>query len=202
MHAGIPPLQGDLLQGDPTPRKTPSRENPPPERHPPSRETPLRETPSPRRPPSRPTPRGKIEGDQIQAHTKWGNWGGSDPGPHPRGKLRGIRPRLPPQMPTTAAGGTHPTGMHSCIYFCLLFTKLFGLQNHNLLPSDNWQLTKQYIYSRISSYTMSFLSRMKKLPKFLSHPLTFYVFPENHARIFWKLSGRSQVLRTLMRQFV
>ena len=90
---------------------------------------------------SRPTPKGEIEGDQVQAHTQVGNGGGSDPGPHPRGKLRGIRSRPTPngemegdqiQAPTptpgsrhpppadtpqetaTAADGTHPTGMHSC----------------------------------------------------------------------------------------
>ena len=67
--------------------------------------------------PSRPTPRGEIEGDQVQAHNQGGNSGGSDPGPHPRGKFRGIRTRHPPPPKrTTAAGGTHPTGMHSCLY--------------------------------------------------------------------------------------
>ena len=58
---------------------------------------PAKETTHPRRPPSRPTPRGEIEGDQVQAHTQGGNWGGSDPGPHPRGKLRGIRSRPTPK---------------------------------------------------------------------------------------------------------
>ena len=62
---------------------------------------------------SRPTPKGEIEGDRVQVHTQGGNWGGSGPGPHPRGKLRGIW-SSPPRM-ATAAGGTHPTGMHSCI---------------------------------------------------------------------------------------
>ena len=79
---------------------------------------------------SRPTPKGEVEG-------------GSGPGPHPRGKLRGIwsRPTAKGEVegdlvwgvpawgryacsrgclvetpPTaTAAGGTHPTGMHSCL---------------------------------------------------------------------------------------
>ena len=77
---------------------------------PPSRETPLQGDPPPQGIRSRPTAKGEIEGDQIQAntqgeiegdqiqaHTQGGNWGGSDPGPHPRGKLRGIRPR-PPQL--------------------------------------------------------------------------------------------------------
>ena len=55
------------------------------------------------------------------------------PGPHPRGKLRGLaggvsRPtpggcesqhalrQTPPHLTATTAGGSHPTGMHSC--FC------------------------------------------------------------------------------------
>ena len=50
--------------------------------------TPAKETPQgdplPRRPP-------------LQAHTKGGNWGGSGPGPHPRGKMRGIRSRHTPK---------------------------------------------------------------------------------------------------------
>ena len=119
VHAGRPPCQGDplprrpLCQGDP----------------------PTRETPLPGRPPSRPTPKGEIEGDQVQAHTQGGNSGRSDPvphprgklresdpGPHPRGEFRGIRSRptskgeiqgdqdQTPHM-TTAADGTHPTGI-------------------------------------------------------------------------------------------
>ena len=46
---------------------------------------------------SRPTPKGEIQGDHIQAHTQGGNSGGSDPGPHPRGKFRGIRSRPTPK---------------------------------------------------------------------------------------------------------
>ena len=52
---------------------------------------------------SRPTPKGEVEGDLVQGHTQGGSWGGSGPGPHP-----------PPPMTATAAGSTHPTGMHSC----------------------------------------------------------------------------------------
>ena len=37
-----------------------------------------------------PTPKGKVEGDLVQTHSQGGSWGGSGPGPHPRGKLRGI----------------------------------------------------------------------------------------------------------------
>ena len=33
----------------------------------------------------------------TQAHIQGGNWGGSGPGPHPRGKLRGIRSRPTPK---------------------------------------------------------------------------------------------------------
>ena len=58
----------------------------------------------------------------FQAHSQGGSLGGSGPGPQPRGKLRGIWPggcllgvmwRSP--LMATAAGGTHPTGMHSCL---------------------------------------------------------------------------------------
>ena len=40
---------------------------------------------------------GGNGGDQIQAHTQGGNGGGSGPGPHSRGKLRGMRSRLTPK---------------------------------------------------------------------------------------------------------
>ena len=59
---------------------------------------------------------------------------GVSPGPHPRGKLKGLArgdlqahtllqggplqggstPEGRPPMTATAGGGTHPTGMHSC----------------------------------------------------------------------------------------
>ena len=42
-------------------------------------------------PSSRPTPKGKIEGDQVQAHTQGENWGGSGPG------LLSLPPPPPPQ---------------------------------------------------------------------------------------------------------
>ena len=64
-------------------------------------------------------------GEDLQDHNQGGNLGGSVPGPHPRGKLRGIRSRPTPKgeiegesgpapLMATAAGSTHPTGMHSC----------------------------------------------------------------------------------------
>ena len=67
----------------------------PPEQAPPSRPTPKGKIEGIR---SRPTPKREIEGDQIQAHTQGGNWGGSDPGPHPRGNWGGSNP------------GPHPRG--------------------------------------------------------------------------------------------
>ena len=77
---------------------------------------------------SRPTPRGEVEGSGL----------GGSPGPHPGGSSgthvgEGVsRPtpggvsqhalrQTPPQQTTTAAGGTHPTGMHSCFIFRLRF---------------------------------------------------------------------------------
>ena len=85
-----------------------------------------------------PHPRGGVEGDLVRGvsrPTPRGSWGGSgqwgSPGPHPRGGVEGdlargvSRPTRggsipacteadnPPPM-ATAAGGTHPTAMHSC----------------------------------------------------------------------------------------
>ena len=68
VHAGI----------HPPPRRPPCQGNLPCQGDPPTKETPTKETP-------------------LQAHTQGGNWGGSDPGPHPRGKLRGIRSRPTPK---------------------------------------------------------------------------------------------------------
>ena len=73
-----------------------------------------------------PHPVGKLRGlargvsrpttgtGSLQAHT----WGGGSPGPHlgrgcvSQDALRQNPP--PPPWTATAAGGTHPTGMHSC----------------------------------------------------------------------------------------
>ena len=81
-------------------------------------------------------------GGGLQAHTQgrgWGVWPGGSPGPHlgraqahtggevsrptPGGsRSRGVYPSMhwgrhppPPQHTATAADGTHPTGMHSCL---------------------------------------------------------------------------------------
>ena len=83
-----PPCQGDI---------PPSRETPlPPVRETPQGDPPVRPSPLTGRPPCQGDPPTRetpppCQGDPLQAHTQGGNWGGSDPGPHPRGKLRGIR---------------------------------------------------------------------------------------------------------------
>ena len=90
---------------------------------------------------SRLTLKGEIEGDQVQAHTQGGNWGGSDLGPHPRGNWGGSDPGLrptPPETQTVAYGqwvaGTHPTGMHSCL-FIASGPFLDGIDSNDLLYS-------------------------------------------------------------------
>ena len=59
----------------------PVKERPPHQGDLPRRRPPAKETPCP----------------CPQAHTQGGNWGGSGPGPHPRGKLRGVRSRHTPK---------------------------------------------------------------------------------------------------------
>ena len=52
-----------------------------------------------------------AQGDQIQAHTQGGNLGDQVQANIQGGNSGGSGPN-PPM--TTAAGGTHPTGMYSC----------------------------------------------------------------------------------------
>ena len=73
------------------------------------------------------TPRGELEGSGwggLQVHTQGeglGVWPGGSPGPHLGGvSQHALRQPHLPQLMTTAAGGTHPTGMHSCILFCFV----------------------------------------------------------------------------------
>ena len=71
---------------------------------------------------STPTPRGvsrPTPGGSLQAHTQGevegsGQWG--FPHPHPGGGVfqHALRQTPPPPWTATAAGGTDPTGMHSC----------------------------------------------------------------------------------------
>ena len=80
---------------------------------------------------------GSGWGEGVSRSTAKGKLRGSGPGPHPRRKFRGIwlgGCLLPggclwgcllwggggdPLVTATAAGGTHPTGMHSCLIMCL-----------------------------------------------------------------------------------
>ena len=85
---------------------------------------------------SRPTPRRDIEGSGqgglrstprgVSRPTPRGSPGshlGGSPGPHPGACVsqHALRqtPPPPPKQTATAAGGTHPTGMHSCL-ICIL----------------------------------------------------------------------------------
>ena len=80
VHAGRPPCQGD-----PPAREIPLPRRPPCQGDPRSRHHPRRKLKGIR---SRPTPKGEIEGDQIQAHTQGGNWGGQIQAAPPRSRLR------------------------------------------------------------------------------------------------------------------
>ena len=96
-----------------------------------------------------PTTKGEVEGDLARRspgpHPRGklrGIWPGGSPGPHPGGvcsqggkyllwgvpSLGGLLPgggvETPPIM-ATAAGSTHPTGMHSCLKRRLLFKLVF-----------------------------------------------------------------------------
>ena len=62
---------------------------------PPAKETPPCQGDPP--PPPGPHPRGKLRGIRSRPTPKAETEGGSDPGPHPRGKLKGIRSRPTPK---------------------------------------------------------------------------------------------------------
>ena len=104
VHAGILPhpqrrrhplpCQGDPPdQGDPPAKETPLPRRPPCQGYPLSGPHPMGKLRGIR---SRPTPKGEIEGDQIQAHTQGGKLRGIRSRPTPKGKLRGIRSRPTP----------------------------------------------------------------------------------------------------------
>ena len=57
----------------------------------------------------------RFRGPQSRGGLEGSGWGGVSPGPHPGGG--GVSQhalRQTPQLTSTAAGGTHPTGIHSC----------------------------------------------------------------------------------------
>ena len=55
---------------------------------------------------------GEVEGSGLGG-SPGPYWGGS-PGPHLGRCIPACTEADPPQLTATAAGGTHPTGMHSC----------------------------------------------------------------------------------------
>ena len=61
--------------------------------------------------------KGEIEGDEVQAHTQGAYWGGIRSRPTPKGEIEWDHVQPSPPHMATAVGGTHPTGMHSCISF-------------------------------------------------------------------------------------
>ena len=82
---------------------------------------------------SRPTPKGEVEGSGLggfSRHTPGGCVSrptprGVSPGPHPGGCIPACTEADPPPT-ATAAGGTHPTGMHSCylLFFHFIYFSL------------------------------------------------------------------------------
>ena len=119
---------------------------------------------------SRPTPMREVEGSGqggLQAHTQggsWGDWPGGSPGPHPG---KGVSRPTPGGSPgphlggspgphpggcihaCTEAdlpdgycwGGTHPTGMHSCLSVILMTIKRTHLITVKIMDT-NW---KRYV---------------------------------------------------------
>ena len=83
---------------------------------------------------SRPTTKGEVEEDLVQVHNQGGSWGGSGPGPHPRGEVGGNWRGTPPMA--TAAGGAHPTGMHSCFVNNKCRWRFFWLKSFNIIGSE------------------------------------------------------------------
>ena len=115
---------------------------------------------------SRPTTKGKVEGSGLgglQAHTQGGSWGVwpmgvSSPtpggglqahtwagslGPHARGCIPACTKADSPMA--TAAGGTHPTGMHSCLNWVSMFAKTKIKLSTTLISRKIGSLT--FIYS-------------------------------------------------------
>ena len=80
---------------------------------------------------SGPTPRGRLRGlaGVVSRSTPGGGelrgLAGGSPGPHPGGCIQHALRQAPPQQTATTAGGTHPTGMHSC--FVNFYPKLYEM---------------------------------------------------------------------------
>ena len=76
----------------------------------------------------------------LQAHTQGGNWRGSGPGPHPRGKLRGIRSRpipkgemegdqVQPPPPHSYCCGRNASYWNALLFYFLISSQTFLLSN-------------------------------------------------------------------------
>ena len=111
--------------GQTPPGKTPPGRHLPPGRHPAGRHLPQADTPLGRHPLGRHLP---------QADTPLGRH---------------------PQETTTAADGTHPTGMHSCssvvlhVFSCLRLCRMIRLNPHNLMTPEHITPVTSLIYLNI-----------------------------------------------------
>ena len=133
-----------------------------------------------------PHPRGKLRGiwlGGLQAHTwgvcSWGGvlWGVSGPGglllggvPGPRGSapggclVRGGVVWRPPGT-ATAVGGTHPTGMHSCLkcylvhcmaaYFCYYLDFRIDISHIYRMTYPKKQSQFERVLSKLSMYIIT-----------------------------------------------
>ena len=139
----------------------------------------------------------------LQAHIKvgsWGVWPGGPPGPYPEGKLRGLtwegglkaytKGGLQAHIPAcieanhlwltaTAAGGTHPTGMHSChlFYSHHIVLMLFRLKNlftfeQRPEPHKEWLWSQSVLIQKVN-LVMDFLNKGRK-PKGNSIKFTYW----------------------------
>ena len=104
----------------PLPRRPPlgRRHHPPPPRR---RHPPPGRRPPPRRPPSSPTPKGEIEGDQIQAHTQGGKLRGIRSRPTPKGEIEGDQIQPPPPPQEADSGKQSMSGRYASYWNAFLF---------------------------------------------------------------------------------
>ena len=129
----------------------------------------------------RPIAKGKIEGDQIHAHSQGGNWGGSDPGPYPRGirsrptakgEIEGDQIQAHSQEGHSGGSGPSPRAppppcsICVCAFFGLVFdlcrpiienTNVQGKRSH-LLPQDPFftfdikHKLRRYVWTRFKGW--------------------------------------------------
>ena len=134
---------------------------------------------------SRPTPRGKLRGlgGDLQAHTR--EVSRPTPGGYPS-----IHWGRPPQQMATAAGGTHPTGMHSLSqwsslrgknYSVVIYLTILPLYSRWLTINNTWTINV-LIYNWPLFYTLKSLELDHSLSTVMSWSwLTFvYYYPQRH----------------------